>query len=197
MNLMFLDTEQYSSDPSEMEDEKILALSVESPDFFSILIKRYEVAFLRKARSILGNREEVKDVVQETFTKIYLNAGKFQVQEGAKFSSWAYKILINTTLTQYQKLKKIRGGEASFDDEIWQLIPDASKSDLEKLEVRDMVARVISHMPEPLAKVLTLYFIKGLSQKEIAEQENTTVSAIKTRVHRAKKEFKRLSVKII
>ena len=45
-------------------------------------------------------------------------------------------------------------------------------------------------MPDPLAKVLEDYFIKGIPQKELAEQEGVSISAIKTRVHRAKKAFK-------
>ena len=48
-------------------------------------------------------------------------------------------------------------------------------------------------MPEPLAKVLEDYFIKGIPQRELAEEEGVSLSAIKTRVHRAKKTFKKIS----
>jgi len=50
---------------------------------------------------------------------------------------------------------------------------------------------VFSKMPKHLAKVLHLHFIEGSPHKEIAEKEGVSVSAIKTRVHRAKKEFKK------
>ena len=100
---------QYLEDPiqqGELKDEEILALSIKRPELFSKLVDKYQDAFLRKAKRVLGDRSEVEDVVQETFTKIYLYSSKFQTQEGASFSSWAYKILMNTTFTQYQKLKK-------------------------------------------------------------------------------------------
>jgi DNA-directed RNA polymerase specialized sigma24 family protein len=48
-------------------------------------------------------------------------------------------------------------------------------------------------MPEQLARVLRLHFIEGLPQQLIAEREAVSVGAIKTRVHRAKAEFKRVA----
>src|SRR5437867_814349 len=78
MGLLDTDTKTFS-------DEEILARSVRNPSIFAALVDRYEAAFLRKARHIIGNREEVIDIVQDTFTKIYLNANKFKVQEGASF----------------------------------------------------------------------------------------------------------------
>ena len=102
----------------EKSDEEILFLSVKKPALFEILINRYQTPFLNKVRSILGNREEIEDIVQETFVKIYLNASRFQVQEGASFKSWGYKILLNTTFSQYQKLKKDDGALVRVEKEI-------------------------------------------------------------------------------
>src|ERR1051326_7019238 len=56
-------------------------------------------AFSLTPHSIIRDREESQDIVQEAFTKIYLNAKKFKKQEGAQFSSWGYRILINTALS--------------------------------------------------------------------------------------------------
>lgn len=177
----------------DIADEEILARSVTNPNLFAILVERYEEAFLRKVRRILGGREEAIDVVQEAFTKIYLNAHRFEKQEGAQFSSWGYKILLNTTFTYYKKLQKKDGAGVRLEDEIWALFPDESLRGAEKGEVRDLVASIISRMPESLAKVLTLHFLEDKPQKEIADEEGVSVSAIKTRIHRAKKEFKKIS----
>src|SRR5580704_14628809 len=105
-------------------DEEILALSAAHPSLFALIVRKYEEAFLRKARSIVREEEAAEDVVQEAFTKIYLNAAKFQKQEGAQFSSWAYRILINTALTHYAKLKRAGRLSVELDEEIWALIPD-------------------------------------------------------------------------
>lgn len=174
-------------------DEELLALSVSEPSLFALIVRKYEAPFLRKALSVVREQEDAEDVVQEAFTKIYLNAKKFKKQEGAQFSSWGYRILINTALTHYQKKKRHGLVGARLDDEIWQLIPDHNLRQFEKHELLDQVASVLSRMPEPLSRALSAFFIEGKPQEEIAAEEGLSVGAIKTRVHRAKKEFKKIA----
>jgi RNA polymerase sigma-70 factor (ECF subfamily) len=179
-------------DAGERPDEEVLALSLSHPGLFAVLVRKYEEAFLRKALSIIKTQEEAEDIVQEAFTKIYINAAKFKKQEGAQFSSWGYRILINTALTHYAKKKKSWEREAQLDEEIWALIPDKNLKQFEKKELVDLVASVLSRMPAPMARALSSFFIDGKTQEEIAAQEGLSVGAVKTRVHRAKAEFKRI-----
>lgn len=176
----------------ERSDEELLALSVAHPGLFALLVRKYEDAFLRKAQSIIKDPHEAEDIVQEAFTKIYMNAAKFKKQEGAQFSSWGYRILINTALTHYAKKKKSWEREAQLDEEIWALIPDKNLKQFEKKELADLVASVLSRMPAPMARALSSFFIEGKTQEEMAREENLSVGAVKTRVHRAKAEFKRV-----
>ena len=173
-------------------DEEVLALSVSHPSLFAVLGRKYEEPFLRKAMGIVRDKEEAEDVVQEAFTKIYLNAKKFKVVEGAKFSSWGYRILINTALTHYAKQKRRGNAEFGLDEEIWALIPDKNLRQFEKKVLLDEVASVLSRMPASLAKALGMFFLEGKTQEEIAKAEGLSVGAIKTRVHRAKAEFKKI-----
>ncbi len=185
--------EEEKNKTEDRRDEDILASSVEDPAQFSIIVERYEEAFLRKARTILGNREEVFDVVQEAFTKIYLNAERFKPVVGATFKSWAYKILLNVTFTWYGKLKKDRDGIAVFDTEFEEFIPDKATSAVyEKEAIRDYVISVLVRMPDSFSRALKEYFLVGKSQKEIANEEGVSVETIKTRICRAKKEFRKI-----
>ncbi len=176
----------------ERSDEELLALSASHPSLFALLVRRYEQPFLRKAQSIIKDQHEAEDIVQEAFTKIYINAAKFKVVEGAQFSSWAYRIVVNTALTHYAKKKKSWEREAQLDEEIWALIPDKNLKQFEKKELVDLVASVLTRMPRPMAKALSSFFIDGKTQEEIAQEEGLSVGAVKTRVHRAKAEFKRI-----
>ena len=63
---------------SKLEDEKILRLSLKDPSQFSVLIDRYQAPFLKAALGVVRNRQEAEDIVQETFTKIYLNAKDYK-----------------------------------------------------------------------------------------------------------------------
>ena len=172
-----------------LPDAEVLALSRKNPEAFGILVDRYEAAFLRKAQSILWNREDAEEVVQDTFTRIYLYGDRYSPQEGASFSSWSYLILTRLSFTRYQKMKKERGRTMAMDPETYERLPD-TESFLEDLTIRDEVLAALARIPEAAARVLRLQFLEGRNQEEIAAMEGSTVSAIKTRVHRAKKQFK-------
>lgn len=176
---------------ADLRDEVVLERSIEYPALFRVLVERYQEAFLRKAESIIHSREEAEDIVQETFTKIYFNARRFKTVEGASFKSWGYKILVNTTFTHYQKLKKKGGNLIELDPEFYETLPDPANYREEDV-MRDYVASFLSKMPAQLARPLRLHFLEEYSQKEIADMDNTTVSAVKTKIYRAKREFERL-----
>ena len=177
---------------SERSDEEVLVASLAHPSLFALLVRKYEEPFLRRAEYIVKNRQEAEDIVQETFTKIYLNAAKFKKQEGATFSSWGWRILTNTSLTHYAKAKRQGEKRADLEPEIMELIPDRDLRQFEKMEFTDEVASVLTRMPEPLARALNAFFLEGKTQEEIAEVEGVSIGAIKTRVHRAKREYKRI-----
>jgi len=176
-------------DLSAASDEEILRLSQSNPDAFGVLVDRYEDAFLRKARSILYSKEDAEEVVQDAFTRIYVYAHKYQAQEGASFSSWAYAILTRLAFTRYQKLRKHQGRTQELEPETYERIADETTF-IEDLSIRSEVLVALSRIPEAASRVLRLQFIEGKTQEEIATHEGATVSAVKTRVHRAKKLFK-------
>jgi len=179
-----------SEDASEERgDEELLAASVAHPSLFAHLVRKYENAFLRKARGIVHDEVEAEDIVQEAFTKIYLNAKKFKTVEGASFSSWGYRILINTALTHYMRRKRRGEVVAQLDEEIWALIPDKNLRQFEKKELQDLITSVVTRMSPLFARALTGFFLEGKTQEELAQQEGVSVGAVKTRVHRAKREF--------
>lgn len=173
----------------DSSDEEVLFASINIPEHYSIIVERYTRPFLRKAKGMLRIQEDAEDMVQETFVKIYIHAGTFQVQEGASFKSWAYKILVNNCLTHSSKLKKNRDRFCNINPEFEELLPDGNNQ-FEKYTTKEYILSVLSRMPDSFSVVLERYFIQGIPQKELAQAEGVTVSAVKTRIHRAKKEFK-------
>ena len=189
VGMKYLDQE---AEAMESSDEELLAASLKHPSLFAKLVEKYEAPFFRKALSIVREKEEAEDIVQEAFTKIYLYAPKFKKVDGATFSSWGYRIVINTALTHYMKRKKEKGVRADLEPEILELFPDKNLRQFEKSEASDEIASILSRMPTPLAHALSSFFIEGKTQEEIAKSEGVSVGAIKTRVHRAKQEFKKI-----
>lgn len=174
----------------DLKDEEVLARSIKEPWLFAVLLDRYQEAFLRKARSIINSPEDAEEIVQDTFTKIYLNAGRFVEVPGATFSSWGYRILMNTAFTLYQKRIKEGKRFTTLDPEFESFIGEkGNHTGFE--EDRDAIERALALLPGHLATVLRLHYLEHWSHKDIAEKTGETVSAVKARIHRAKSAFKK------
>jgi RNA polymerase sigma-70 factor, ECF subfamily len=179
-----------TDDARDLSDEEVLARSRGEPWLFAVLLERYQNAFLRKAKSIIFNELDAEEVVQDAFTKIYMNAHKFQVREGAKFSSWAYTVLINTSLTRYQKC--VREGKRTMllDPELEQTLGEMKEHSGFR-EDADAVERVLLRLPGHFAQVLRLHYLEHWSHKDIAAETGESVGAVKARIHRAKAQFRK------
>lgn len=174
----------------ELSDEEVLERSKKEPWIFAVLLERYQEAFMRKTRSIIRNELDAEEVVQDAFTKIYIHADKFEVREGAKFSSWAYRILMNTAFTRYQK--KIKEGQrvVNIDPEFEEMFGERSgHSGFE--EKKDAIERVLARLPGHFVYVLRLHYLERYSHADIAEETGETVGTIKARIHRAKGAFRK------
>ncbi len=186
---MIQDTMPEATIPPELSDEEILRACRKDPEVFALLVARYEAAFLRKARSIVWSPEDAEEVVQDAFTRIYLYADRYEAMEGASFSSWGYMILTRLAFTRYQKLKTKNARFSDLDPETYERLPEEGTF-LEDLTIKDEVLMALAKLPEAAKRVLSLQFLEGKTQDEIARSEGSTVPAVKTRVHRAKKLLK-------
>ncbi len=176
----------------ELSDEVILSRVQAEPWLFTAILERYQAAFLRKAKTIIFNDQDAEEVVQDAFTKIYINAHKFEVREGAKFSSWAYTILINTALTRYQKCVKEGKRTLLLDSEYLELMGDMKEHSAFNQDA-DAIERILLKLPGHFARVLRLHYLEHWSHKDIADETGESVGAIKARIHRAKAEFRKES----
>ncbi len=172
---------------NNLKDEELLLLSQSEPDVFALLIDRYEMQFLRKAVSVLRNSDDAIDAVQDAFVKIYVAAKRFKRQEGASFSSWAYKILINHCFTLYQKNKKRRANTMLISEEMESVLRDhKGEEEIEKHYVMEEFLVRLSKLPIKFRNVLERHFLFGISHKEIAKKEGISEGAVRVRIHRAK-----------
>ncbi len=173
-----------------LPDEVILRRVQTEPWLFTALLERYQDAFLRKTKTIIYNEQDAEEVVQDAFTKIYVHAHRFEVREGAKFSSWAYTILVNTALTRYQKCVKEGKRTLLLDPELMEQFGEMREHTGFNQD-KDAIERVLVKLPGHFARVLRLHYLEHWSHKDIAEDSGETVGAVKARIHRAKAEFRK------
>lgn len=177
----------------KMRDEEILRASQKEPAIFELLVEKYQAPLMRAAWRVVRNKEEAEDIVQEAFVKMYKKADKFEKLEGINFSSWAYKVTINTAITHYRKLKK---GEVLAEDPGVYEKPYEGGAVEDHIAVtadaRHVVAKVLEDMPPHLKTVLHSYYFGDKSYQTIAAEEEISIPTLKMRLFRAKKVLKKL-----
>ncbi len=139
------------------------------------LFDSYSRLLLGVCNRYATNIEEAEDIMQEGFVKIFLNIKEFKGD--GSIVAWMRRIMINTAITHYHKMKKHRYHddldevkETKFDDYLWD---DAEFT-------REELFNVIQRMPEGYRMVFNLYAVEGYKHREIAEimgiDENTSKS---------------------
>ncbi|MDP2668810.1 MAG: RNA polymerase sigma factor [bacterium] len=191
---MYLETEKPLK---EMPDEDILKKSVRNPALFSLLIDKYQLPFTRKALGIVHSQEEAEDIVQEAFTKIYLNAKKFKKQPGVEFKSWAWRILVNTALTHYRKVKKTFGDVSYLDElltgddeDIESKLNIATENLIDKDDRVGVIKDAMEALPAEAASLIKSHYIEDRPYEEIAKKHGLSIGALKMKLFRARKVLK-------
>jgi RNA polymerase sigma factor (sigma-70 family) len=172
------------ADYQALSDEELLAHSLKSPSAFEALMIRYQREFVSRAMVVVKVKDDAEDVVQETFIRIYRFAPKYNTENGT-FRAWSITILMNVARTHYQKVAKARGTFVKLEDEHYVSLADPHSAHNDYLDAEE-VKRVLSKVDADTAEILTLAYIEALPYEEIAELKQTSVGAIKARVHRAK-----------
>ncbi len=165
---------------------------------FRELVERYKLSVLNLCLRFTNNKEDAEDLAQDVFIRIFQAAPGYEVK--AAFTTWLYRITVNHCLN-YQRRKKILHffpldhGKDSYHQSQRHLPDFAAKerpdADFEKKEVQKYVQQAIQCLPENQKTVLILYRYHDLSYKEIAEVLDTTVSAVESRLHRAKENLRK------
>jgi RNA polymerase sigma-70 factor (ECF subfamily) len=147
------------------------------------------------AQRILGNAADAEEVIQDVFWLAFRKANSFQGH--SQFSTWLYRLTVNAALGNIRRGRKTKDVEYEEylpkfqDDGHHQIRPvvDWSETLEEKYaeqETQALLARTLEQL-KPLDKsVIVLSDLEGFSDKEIASMVGLTVSAVKTRLHRAR-----------
>ena len=147
-------------------------------DGFDEIYRRFGDRMKSIAFNLLGTVADAEDAVQETFLKMYRAASSFN--GSAAYSTWIYRILVNTCYDMLRKRKR-RITEAPIED----VTPAATVDDVKRLALR----RLLDRLPEQRRTVFTLFEIEGLSHAEIGEILNISEGNSKWILFATKKEL--------
>ncbi len=177
---------------SEKADEEI-ARMVQSGNFelFGELVKRYEAKMKRYARKFLNITEDIEDVVQEVFIKVYQNIKSFNPER--KFSSWLYRIAHNEFVNALKKRKR-RKVFSFFELDILLPYPVAKNDsqDIDLKGIRQAIDKYLDKLEIKYREPIILYYLEELSYKEIAGILHIPISTVGIRLKRGREKLKKL-----
>ncbi len=168
-------------------DDQLVELSKSEPDFFGELVVRYEKKLFSFVRRIsYFSQEDIEDIVQDTFIKVYKNLNAFD--KSFEFSTWIYRIARNTTFDAIRR-KHTRPQSARLEeDEFLKIF--RSGIDLEKeftiTEDIEKVKKIIENMPFKYKEVFILKFIEEKSYEEIMDIIKKPKGTIATLISRGR-----------
>lgn len=127
---------------------------------------------------VSGDRESANDLAQETFIKVWENLGSFRSE--SSFSTWIYRITVNTCLTYNKKKKHL---PLTTDVAVEEPADEQGK----ELQFQTMYSCI--NTLSPINKSIILLELEQLPQQEIAGIMGLSHEALRTRIHRIKSQL--------
>ncbi|MGC2660632.1 MAG: RNA polymerase sigma factor [Bryobacteraceae bacterium] len=175
-------------------DEAALVARAKAGDMeaFSELVQHYDRRVFRMAKQITQNDDDAEDVLQESFLKAYSHLDDFQ--GNSKFYTWLVRIAVNEALMKLRKRRSDRTvplddpidtGEDSVVREIavWEDNPEQRYS---REEMATLLDQAIQSLKPAYRTVFVLRDIEEMSIEETAEALSLSISAVKSRLLRAR-----------
>jgi RNA polymerase sigma-70 factor (ECF subfamily) len=148
---------------------------------FRTLAQRHAGAALRLARRILGNEAAAEDVVQDALLRVWINAPRWRPE--AAFRTWLYRIIVNLCLNARRRAPDLPLETAGDVAD-----PNAAADEQLRLRERDHhLAAAIDALPPRQRAAVVLTYQEGLSNADVAEVLDTSVSGVETLLVRARR----------
>lgn len=172
-----------SAKVESFDEDRVLIdrfLSGEAEAFERLYTRYYDKVF-SVARGVLMDADEAADAVQEIFTLVYKNLGRFDNR--ARFSTWLFRIAVNRSIQQ-ARANRHRNRQSPLNDAITQ------EADPVEVDSDPKVEAALAELSASDRAILSLFYWEELSLNEIAESMGCSPNAAKTRLYRARERFR-------
>ena len=170
---------------------------------FEKLVSKYQQTVLNLVHHYIGTRNDVEDVAQKIFTKVYFSLPKFDAQR--PFFPWLYRIAINQCYDELRRIRRKRVhsfSELSIEDATYiEKLISQDKPPLEaeekEREMYSLLQKVLNQLPEQQKLSIVLRDIENVSYRKMAEILNCTEQVARLKVFRARVRLKALVEKVL
>jgi RNA polymerase sigma-70 factor, ECF subfamily len=172
-------------------DEVVAAARGGDQHAFEDLVRATHADAYTLAYRLVGNEEDARDVVQETYLRAFKGLKNFRGD--AQFTTWLYRITANCANTHLSRRVRHRHDELADDAHIPDLDPGndpTARADATVL--RDRLNDALRELPPRLRAVVVLRDVYDLSHEDIAAELGISETAAKVRLHRARRRLREL-----
>ncbi len=181
--------------PDDDDSALIERLKAGDEEALETIFNRYSPKLYNVAYRILGEIADTEEVIQDVFWTAYRKAKTFRGT--AQFSTWLYRLTVNAALGKIRRSKKNQ--EVDYEEFLPKFQKDghhlvrpvidwsnALDENIAKQEIQQLLKETLDQLKPADKNVVLLSDVEGLPDKEIAAALGLTVSAVKTRLHRAR-----------
>jgi RNA polymerase sigma-70 factor (ECF subfamily) len=160
---------------------------------FKLLVEKYQNMVFRTTIGFVHNKEDAEDLTQDVFIRAFQSLKTFNGD--AEFSTWLYRITVNTSINHLNKTKN--RGLLHFAEVIFQNIFNRASEDknpqqqMEQTERDKTIRKAIDALPEKQRTAFVLSKYDDLTQKEIAVIMQSTEGSVEQLLQRAKSSLKK------
>lgn len=166
------------------EHELIYDAQAGSRASFALLVEKHYRFMFKVAWQWCGARSDAEDIAQEAAIKLAHNIGAFRFESA--FTTWLYRLVINTAKDYYKAQNRKNAREQPLFDDVQYISAELSPE--EKLEGKDTL-KAIAALPEQLRETVLLVCCQGLSHKQAGEILECQEGTISWRIHEARKKI--------
>jgi RNA polymerase sigma-70 factor, ECF subfamily len=181
---------------AERDDTDLIErLKAGDEEALEAIFNRYSAKLYNVAQRILGEVADAEEVIQDVFWTAFRKAKSFRGT--AQFSTWLYRLTVNAALGKIRRSKKSKEIEyeeylPKFQQDGHHLVrpvvdwSDTLDEKYAKEELQQLLKNALDQLKAVDKSVVVLSDLEGMSDKEIAAMLGLTLSAVKTRLHRAR-----------
>jgi RNA polymerase sigma-70 factor (ECF subfamily) len=171
---------------ANLEDSALINMILAGrTEFFGVLMNRHLPAVRTFLRSMMRNRSDADDLLQEVLIKVWRRLSTFRSE--STFRSWMTRVAINEALQCYRRERRKPTYQAFSDSDTFASPYESPLQALTRAETTEVVQNAVVELPEKYRQVLKLREFEQLSMGEIAESLHTSIPAVKARLFRARR----------
>lgn len=163
---------------------------------FRRIVEEYRQQAFSLAFRIMCNEEEARDVVQESFIKVWQKIETYNMTQ--KFSTWLYKIIANSAIDRLRQIK--RHNLINLDkviSKIEYLNLDNMQMEIDNKETAQLIRWIAEGLPEKQQMVFILRDLQGVDSSEVRQILNLSENSVKSNLYHARKAIREKLLKAI